>query len=110
MNVQLPDAASLERTVEVVASVEKIVMETPGVAHAVAIPGTSLVQNANSSNYPNMFVILKPFEERRAPEHSAEAILARLRGPPRGERSRRPRSSSSRLRRSAAWATRAGSG
>ncbi len=79
VNVQLPDAASLERTVEVVAAVEKIVMETPGIAHAVAIPGTSVVQNANSSNYSNMFVILKPFDERRDVAHSAEAILAQLR-------------------------------
>jgi multidrug efflux pump len=78
-NIQLPDSASLERTVEVTDAVEKIALETPGVAHTVAIPGTSFVLNANSSNYGNIFVILKPFHERRDPSLSGEAIAGRLR-------------------------------
>jgi multidrug efflux pump len=78
-NIQLPDSASLERTIEVTDVVEKISLETPGVAHTVAIPGTSFVLNANSSNYCNIFVILKPFDERRDPTLIGEAIAARLR-------------------------------
>jgi multidrug efflux pump len=79
VNTQLPDSASLERTVEVIDAVEKIALETPGVAHTVAIPGTSFVLNANSSNYGNIFIILKPFHERRDPALSGEAIASRLR-------------------------------
>jgi multidrug efflux pump len=78
-NIQLPDSASLERTVEVTDAVEKIALETPGVAHTVAVPGTSFVLNANSSNYGNIFVILKPFHERRDPALTGEAIAGRLR-------------------------------
>ncbi|HEV3439506.1 MAG TPA: efflux RND transporter permease subunit [Gemmata sp.] len=78
-NIQLPDSASLERTVEVTEVVEKIALDTPGVAHTVAVPGTSFVLNANSSNYGNMFIIFKPFDERRDPSLSGEAIAARLR-------------------------------
>jgi multidrug efflux pump len=78
-NIQLADSASLERTVEVTDAVEKISLETPGVAHTVAIPGTSFVLNANSSNYSNIFIILTPFSERHDPTLSAEAITARLR-------------------------------
>jgi multidrug efflux pump len=78
-NIQLPDSASLERTVEVTDAVEKIALDTPGVAHTVAIPGTSFVLNANSSNYGNVFVILKPFHERRDPDLTGEAIADRLR-------------------------------
>src|SRR5262249_53085475 len=63
-NIQLPDSASLERTVEVTGAVERIALQTPGVAHTVAIPGTSFVLNANASNYGNIFVILKPFHQR----------------------------------------------
>src|SRR5438552_3758842 len=77
--LQLPDAASLERTVEVTEVAEKIALETPGVAHTVAIPGQSFVLNAFSSNYGSMFIILKPFHERRAAELTSEAILSRLR-------------------------------
>jgi multidrug efflux pump len=80
VNIQLPDSASLERTVEVTEAVKKIALETPGVAHTVAVPGLSFVLNANSSNYGNMFVILTPFDERRDPSKSGEAIAQRLRG------------------------------
>jgi multidrug efflux pump len=79
VNIQLPDSAALERTVEVVEKVEKIALETPGVAHTVGIPGQSFVLNAVSSNYGSMFVILKPFHERRDAALSGEAIAARLR-------------------------------
>jgi multidrug efflux pump subunit AcrB len=79
VNIQLPDSASLERTVEATAAVEKIALDTPGVAHTVAIPGTSFVLNANSSNYGSLFVILKPFDERRGPALSGEAVEGRLR-------------------------------
>src|SRR5262249_45063549 len=78
-NIQLPDSASLERTVDVTDAVEKIALETPGVAHTVAIPGTSFVLNANSPNYANIFVILNPFHERRDPSLSGEAIASHLR-------------------------------
>jgi multidrug efflux pump subunit AcrB len=78
-NIQLPDSASLQRTVEADAKVEKIALETPGVGHVVSIPGQSFVLNANSSNYCGVFIPLKPFQERRRADLSAEAILKRLR-------------------------------
>ena len=80
VNIQLPDSASLERTAEVTEAVEKIALETPGVAHTVAVPGLSFVLNANSSDYGHMFVMLKPFHERQDPSLSGEAILGQLRG------------------------------
>jgi multidrug efflux pump len=80
VNIQLPDAASLERTVAVTEQVEKIAHQIPGVAHTMAIPGQSLILNVNSSNYGFMFVVLKPFEERRDAALSGEAIAAQLRG------------------------------
>jgi multidrug efflux pump len=79
VNVQLPDSASLERTLEVADAVERIALETPGVDHTVAVPGQSFVLNAVSSNYGSVFVILKPFNERRAADLSGEAILGSLR-------------------------------
>jgi multidrug efflux pump len=78
-NIQLPDSASLERSVEVTAVVEKLALEVPGVAHSVSIPGMAFLLNANSSNYSSMFLVLKPFHERRAAEQSGEAILGELR-------------------------------
>jgi multidrug efflux pump len=79
VNVQLPDSASLERTVEAVAAVEKIALETPGAVHTASFAGQSFVLNAVSPNYATVFVNLAPFEERRDPALSGEAIAARLR-------------------------------
>jgi multidrug efflux pump len=78
--VQLPDSASLERTTEAMAHIDEIVHDTPGVAHTIRIAGMSFVMGANGSHLGTMFVMLDPFEERQAPDLSADAILAKLRG------------------------------
>ncbi len=79
VNMQLPDSASLERTAEVNAAIEKIALETPGVAHTVGIPGMSFVLNANSSNFGSMFIVLKPFHQRQDPALGGEAIASQVR-------------------------------
>lgn len=78
-NVQLPDSASLERTVEITKQVERIAMETPGIGHVVAIPGQSFVVNAITPNYASLFMILDPFNKRHDAALSGEAILKQLR-------------------------------
>jgi multidrug efflux pump len=79
VNVQLPDSASLERTAEVMAKVERIAHETPGVAHTLGNPGRSFVLNAIGSNLGSAFIPLEPFDKRRDPGLSADAIAAELR-------------------------------
>jgi multidrug efflux pump subunit AcrB len=65
VNVQLPDSASLQRTREVVARLDQIARALPGVDHTLGVSGQSLLLQANASNFGSMFVVLKPFEERR---------------------------------------------
>ena len=79
VNIQLPDSASLQRTMDTVAQVEKIAHETPGVAHSVTVSGMSLVGSVNSSNFGTLFIILDPFEKRKSPDLTADAIMARMR-------------------------------
>ena len=78
VNMQLPDSASLERSVAVIKKVEKIAQETEGVAHTVGIAGQSIVLNAVGSNFCSMFVILDDFHHRRSPKLSANAISGLL--------------------------------
>jgi multidrug efflux pump subunit AcrB len=77
--VQLPDAASVERTREVLAQIEKLARETPGVAHTVSISGQSLILNANAPNLGSLYVLLKDFADRRGAGSSADAIAVDLR-------------------------------
>jgi multidrug efflux pump len=79
ISVQLPDSASLERTQAAMAQVDAIVRKTPGVNHTATAAGMSLLMSANSSNFGTIFVILDPFEKRRSPELSSDAIMAKLR-------------------------------
>ncbi len=77
--VQLPDSAALWRTQETVALADQIAREIPGVAHTITISGVSLAQQVYGSNFGTMFIVLDPFEKRRSPDLSADAIMARLR-------------------------------
>jgi multidrug efflux pump len=79
VSVQLPDSAALERTQQAVTEVEKIAHETPGVAHTITVSGMSLVLSANASNFATIFVVFGPFEDRRDPRLSGQAIMAHLR-------------------------------
>src|SRR5581483_8249157 len=79
VNVQMPDSTSLQRTQEVLAEIDRITRETPGVAHTVAVSGLSFLAQCNSPNFASMFVVLKPFAERQTPELRDTAVMSRLR-------------------------------
>jgi multidrug efflux pump len=75
---QLPDAATLDRTEEVIRKMAEIGLRQPGVANAVEFPGYSINGFTNSSNAGVVFMGLAPFEERRDPSLSAGAIARQL--------------------------------
>jgi multidrug efflux pump len=77
--IQLPDSAALWRTQETIAQAEQLARQVPGVAHTITVTGQSFVQQVSASNLGTMFIVLEPFEKRRTPDLSAEAIMARLR-------------------------------
>ena len=76
---QLPDAASLDRTDEVIRKMSAIAKEIPGVESSIAFPGLSINGFTNAPNAGIVFTGLKPFSERKGkPEQSAEAIAAEI--------------------------------
>jgi multidrug efflux pump len=79
IDAQLPDSSAVQRTQQVMADIERIARANPGVAHTMSVSGQSILMGTNSSNFGSMFVILKPFDERRSSERSANAIMAQLR-------------------------------
>ena len=99
VNVQLPDAASVERTGQVMDRLQelclgterlnsargiqaadgaKIVEPVKGISHTVAIAGQSLLLGANAPNFGAMYVMLKDFHERTRAGLSGDAIAAQL--------------------------------
>ena len=73
-SVQLPDAASSERTLQTLEKVERITLDTPGVRAVNAIAGNSFQLGARASNFCSMFIILRDFEQRTTPDLAASAI------------------------------------
>jgi multidrug efflux pump subunit AcrB len=78
LNVQLPDSSSLERTQEVMKSIEQTAGKIPGVAHTVAIAGQSILLNANAPNFGAMYCMLEDFHHRAAHGLTGPVIAAKL--------------------------------
>ncbi|MBA4187663.1 MAG: transporter [Planctomycetaceae bacterium] len=87
-SIQLPDAASSERTQQVISLISRVALnleidvdgqKIKPIVHVNAIAGNSFVLSAYGSNFGSMFVILDSFEHRRSPKLTADAISARLR-------------------------------
>jgi HAE1 family hydrophobic/amphiphilic exporter-1 len=77
-NVQLPAAASLERTEAVAKKVEGILARTEGVKAYSSIIGFSLLSRVSSTYNAFMFVQLKPWSEREGTALEARGILRNL--------------------------------
>jgi HAE1 family hydrophobic/amphiphilic exporter-1 len=76
MQVQLPDAASLQRTDEVTRKIEAMLHDVKGVEGVVTINGFSLLTRTAASYTAFFFVNLEPWDERRGPGLSSTEILA----------------------------------
>ncbi len=78
VNVQLPPAASLERTDAVCRSVEKLLWETPGVESYNTVGGLAFLNNTFGPDRASFLVRLRPWKERKDKDLNAFAILEEL--------------------------------
>ncbi|HMF53766.1 MAG TPA: efflux RND transporter permease subunit, partial [Edaphobacter sp.] len=76
--MQLPEAASLERTGDAAAKLEKAVMNVPGVEGVTSVLGFSLLSTTQSTYNSFYFVTLKDWDQRTKPEEQYAAIQANL--------------------------------
>jgi multidrug efflux pump len=75
---QLPDAASLDRTDAVIRKMSDVAKQIPGVESSVAFPGLSINGFTNAPNAGIVFTTLKPFDQRKGKDQSAEAIAGEI--------------------------------
>ena len=75
LNIQLPDAASLQRTDAFTKEVEAVLKNTNGVEYYSTIVGSSLLTQTNATYSAFVFVALKPWAERKTKETSIQAIM-----------------------------------
>ncbi|HEV2717924.1 MAG TPA: efflux RND transporter permease subunit, partial [Terriglobales bacterium] len=78
VNLQLPSAASLERTDHVAQRIENILAHTPGVQSTTSVVGFSLLSFTRTSYNAFFFVTLKPWDDRKSRAEQFQVIKARL--------------------------------
>jgi HAE1 family hydrophobic/amphiphilic exporter-1 len=76
--VQLPEGASVNRTLEVVKRLETLIGGDPAVAHVLTVPGFSILDSVVQSNSAFVLGRLKPFEERPTPDLKVKAVINRV--------------------------------
>ena len=75
LNIQLPDAASLQRTDAFTREVETVLKHTNGIQYYSTIVGSSLLTQTNATYSAFVFVALKPWDQRKTTETSIRSIM-----------------------------------
>jgi HAE1 family hydrophobic/amphiphilic exporter-1 len=78
LNIQLPNAASLQRTELVTAKVEDILAKTPGIRYSTSVLGFSLLSLVRTSYNAFLFVTMDDWDDRKTRAEQFQAIKAHL--------------------------------
>ena len=78
VNLQLPNAASIQRTDDVCRKIEGILSQTPGVQYTTTVAGFSLLSGVQSSYSGFFFVTLDPWEKRKKITEQYQILKGRL--------------------------------
>jgi HAE1 family hydrophobic/amphiphilic exporter-1 len=78
INLQLPNAASLQRTDAICRKIEAILSQTAGVRYTTTVAGFSLLSGVQSTYGGFFFVTLNPWEERTKLTESYQVLKGRL--------------------------------
>ena len=78
INLQLPNAASLQRTDQVSRKIESVLAQTPGVQYTSSVVGFSLLSLVRTSYNAFFFVTLKDWGDRKARDQQFQVLKQRL--------------------------------
>jgi HAE1 family hydrophobic/amphiphilic exporter-1 len=78
LNIQLPNAASLQRTQDVTTKVENLLAKEPGVEYTTTVLGFSLLSYVRASYTAFAFVSLKEWGDRKKQSEQMQAIKAHI--------------------------------
>src|SRR5262249_52474852 len=78
IGIQLPDAASMDRTFELTEGMNATFRDTPGLENWFVLGGFSLLDGTNTPNAATAFIAWKDWKYRKTPELQQNALVARL--------------------------------
>lgn len=79
VDIQLPSAASLDRTNLIVENVRKVLSETKGVQDVITVAGFSILQSTSTPNGAMAVAALQPWEDRESEALQLNSIINNLR-------------------------------
>ncbi len=79
VNVQLPDASSIQRNADVMNRIDEILKRTPGVKAWTTLGGLSLLDSSSASNSGTVFVTFDDWRDRAAQGQTLDVVLSSLR-------------------------------
>jgi HAE1 family hydrophobic/amphiphilic exporter-1 len=80
LHLQLPNAASLERTSDACRKIEAILAKTPGVEYTTSVVGFSLLSFVRTTYNGFLFVTLKDWDQRKSRAEQYQEILHHING------------------------------
>jgi HAE1 family hydrophobic/amphiphilic exporter-1 len=78
IQMQLPEASSIQASAEAARAVEDVLKNTPGVKYCTAAPGFNMLSLTRSSFSTFFWVTLEPWEDRKKIEEQFQVIKAKL--------------------------------
>ena len=75
---KLPSGATIQATEALVDQANQLIMNTPGVSDVIAVPGFDLIDSIQDPSSAFMFVMFKPYDERKTPETQLDGIMAHI--------------------------------
>src|SRR5580704_11456831 len=78
LNIQLPNAASLQRTEQVLAKIQKVASSVPGVENVTTVGGFSLLSFVRASYSGFAWISMKDWGDRKTLDEQFQVIKARL--------------------------------
>jgi HAE1 family hydrophobic/amphiphilic exporter-1 len=76
--LQLPQAASLQRTGDAAHKVEQLLLKTPGIRHVTSVIGFSLLSTVQSTFSAFFFITLDPWDQRTKPDTQYAALKQKV--------------------------------
>ncbi|MFL5255538.1 MAG: efflux RND transporter permease subunit [Rhodopila sp.] len=77
VNVGLPNGAALVQTQQVIQQIGELVRSEPEVTDTIELSGFSIVNGTQEPNAGAVIVILKPWEQRKGADQTAQAVIGR---------------------------------
>jgi hydrophobic/amphiphilic exporter-1 (mainly G- bacteria), HAE1 family len=78
INIELPDASSMTRTVQVLHKTMDLIKDIPGISHYSGLAGINIINGSQKSNNATIFCQLKPWDERKGKDLQIAGIISEM--------------------------------